>query len=310
MGPTGVGKTEFAEHLGNEIPIEIINGDMGQLYTPLTIGTAKPDWRNSTIPQHLFDYLDTPRSCTVMEYRNLLLATMHEIWQRNSVPVIVGGSSFYMRSLFFPPQPMVPYGNLPTDLSGKETTTLWHHLNQIDPQRAQQIHQHDRYRIMRALAIWYEQGILPSTQRPQCHVPGRALVLFLQRERAELYERINKRVNAMMQSGWIDEVKNLPPVWQQFVTEKKIIGYPDIIKYFEQSEQGNALSYEQLIATIQQKTRNYVKRQLTFWHSLRRDLLTCGNMITIEEPILTLLDLNLYIKQLSNIIRSLREHAS
>lgn len=308
MGPTGVGKTEFAEQLGRTIRIEIINGDMGQLYTPLTIGTAKPDWKNSTIPHHLFDYLDQPRSCSAMEYCSMLSTIMQEIWARNNLPVIVGGSSFYMRSIFFPPHHAVSNGHLPTELTAKDTQSLWHHLMQIDPVRAQHVHPHDRYRIMRALDIWYQHGVLPSEQRPRCQVPAPALVIFLHRDRAELYQRINARVESTMRAGWLNEVKNLSSAWQQFVVDKKIIGYPDIINYLAYSDQ--EVHYEQLVTTIQQKTRNYAKRQLTFWRSLRRDLLACGDKITLEEPTLTLLDLNLYIKQLSRIIRSLREQTS
>ena len=103
-GPTAVGKSNLAERLAAMFPAELIIGDMGQCYTPFTIGTAKPDWRNSPIPHHLFDILDEPRNITVVEYYHKVQQTLTDIWQRNRLPIIVGGSSFYLASLFFPPK--------------------------------------------------------------------------------------------------------------------------------------------------------------------------------------------------------------
>ena len=102
-GPTGVGKTECADYIASRLPIEIINCDMGQFYTPLSIGTAKPDWKAASVPHHLFDVIDTPKLFTVLEYRKRVQAIVHTIWKANKIPIIIGGSSFYISSLFFPP---------------------------------------------------------------------------------------------------------------------------------------------------------------------------------------------------------------
>src|SRR3990172_4748508 len=98
-GPTGVGKTDMALAIAERMPSEIVNMDVGQFYTPLSIGTAKPAWRSSPVPHHLFDILDTPKNITVVEYRTLLLKKINEIRDRGNLPIVVGGSGFYLYSL-------------------------------------------------------------------------------------------------------------------------------------------------------------------------------------------------------------------
>lgn len=104
VGATGVGKSDFASRLAEYLPIEIVNADLGQFYQPLTIGTAKPLWQKDPIRHHLFDIYSEPKSCTVMEYRALVVNCLHDIWQRDKIPVIVGDQLF-MLNLFFLSQP-------------------------------------------------------------------------------------------------------------------------------------------------------------------------------------------------------------
>ena len=103
-GPTAVGKTDAAFKIAEHISAEIINADVGQFYTPLLIGTAKPDWKKSPVPHHLFDILDEPKDLTVAQYRELLIPVLDEIWRRNNIPIIVSGSGFYLTYIFFPPE--------------------------------------------------------------------------------------------------------------------------------------------------------------------------------------------------------------
>ena len=102
-GPTGVGKTDFALKIAECLPVEIINMDVGQLYTPLSIGTAKPDMRTVPVAHHGFNVLSEPEHFTVVAYRTLCEQLIKDIWSRGKVPVLVGGSGFYLKSLFFPP---------------------------------------------------------------------------------------------------------------------------------------------------------------------------------------------------------------
>lgn len=300
-GPTGVGKTDCALSLAQRIPAEIINADVGQFYVPLTIGTAKPSWKTSTVPHHLFDILDEPRDITVTEYRNLVIPVLNEVWQRGNIPIIVGGSGFYIASLLFPP-PSLPKEIV--DSTFQDEKNLWEQLFAIDPDRAQQIHPHDTYRITRALDIWYSTGTKPSQYIPTYQPIAPFLLVWLTRDRHELYERINQRVIQMFNQGWLEEVMALRGTeWEKFLLKKKLIGYDDIIQYLRQTNPSQSM--EDLIATIAQKTRNYAKRQITFWTMLKKKLIAVGHkendqvmLPGIKTFDLTLRDLDLYIKLL------------
>lgn len=297
FGPTAVGKTDFVDKLALHAPIEIINMDSSQCYTPLTIGTAKPDWRSSTVPSHLFDILDQPIHQTVVAYRALALEAINSAWQHNKIPVFVGGSGFYLASLLYPPVSETTDITKTMDVVGS-----WEELNVIDSERAQLIHHNDHYRINRALNIWHQTGVKPSQYEPPFNPPGDCTLLFLTRERSELKERIEQRVHAMMQQGFIDEVHSLTPAWKAFVREKKIIGYADVIAYLE----GEPIEqeYHDMIAAIVQKTTQYAKKQETFWRSLTKKIAKNGPEANSYQQVksdlinLTLSEVDLYIKQL------------
>jgi tRNA dimethylallyltransferase len=268
-GPTGVGKTEYALNLGKNQKIEIINGDVGQFYEPLAIGTAKPDWKNEEIPHHLFDVLSKPVDCTVAQYRTMVLEKVKEVWNRGNLPVIVGGSGFYIKSLFFIPEgPHCDQKEVEQD-SSVSTQDLWERLKQRDPERADALYQQDRYRIERALAL-LSKGIQASKCAPVYQeLDADVLIVFLNRDRSELYERINERTQSMLDAGWLKEVELLLGAeWESFLIRKKLIGYNDIIVYLQGDRTDQ--EKEQLINIIQKKTRNYAKRQLTFWRMLEK----------------------------------------
>lgn len=267
FGPTGVGKTHFADLLAAQLPSEIINADMGQLYTPLSIGTAKPDWRKSPIPQHLFDIINEPRVITVTEYRDRVITTLEAIWARKNIPILVGGSGFYLQSLFFPPEGTSAISDAQEKRVEKNfapESDRWRQLYEIDPQRALRIHPHDLYRINRALIIYFTTGRKPSEQEPRYQPLASYCFVSLTRDRKQLYDAIDKRARLMLQEGWIQETQRLLGTeWQEFLINKKIIGYDDIIHYLQQSE-NNEVEFEELADIIAKKTRNYAKRQITF----------------------------------------------
>ena len=206
FGPTAVGKTNLALSLANYIDVEIINGDMGQLYTPLTIGTAKPDWQTSPVKHHLFDSVDKPEHYTVVKYRESVIELVHQIWSRGNIPLIVGGSGFYIKSLFFPPLLASTRDDLTKKIPDEQ---LWEMLHQIDPVRANSINPQDSYRLRRALTIWMDTGKPPSTYVPTFSPPGEFYFSMLTRSKEDLYARINQRVTEMINCGWIDEVTTL-----------------------------------------------------------------------------------------------------
>lgn len=282
-GPTASGKTSFSIKLAEQLlkttgrKSHIVNADIGQFYTPLSIGTAKPDWKNEPIPHHLFDVIDTPTDLNVVTYRNMVIEKINEIWNAGDLPIIVGGSLFYIRSLFFPPRDLGDDRRVEELINARdayyegETQELWNLLQQIDPERAKAIHPNDRYRIERALAIWGKTGRKPSSLEPIFEPPFHSRIIFIDRPREVLFERINTRTREMiLDEGWSDEAKALRgSAWETFLKQKKLIGYPEIFEWLGEGRrphQGRRPhEVEPLIKIIQQKTRQYAKRQITFW---------------------------------------------
>ena len=298
-GPTGVGKTDLALSIAEKVPSEIINMDVGQFYTPLSIGTAKPPWKTEAVPHHLFDIISEPRNYTVVEYRSLVSAQIKEIINRGKMPILVGGSGFYLRSLLFPPhEELVECGNTPVNYKDQEN--LWDALFSIDPQRAQQIDKNDTYRITRALHIWEKTGKLPTSFVPLYQPIADFLLIHVTRDTQELNERIYKRIVAMIEEGWIDEAKKLLETeWEDFIRHKKIIGYTQIFDFLK-----GIIPYDTMISLITHKTRQYAKRQRTFWRMLERDIKQQKNNTAsdsigcIESLNLTNTDIRLYINEL------------
>lgn len=307
-GPTAVGKTDLSLSIAQQLSAEIINMDVGQFYSPLSIGTAKPDWRSFSTPHHLFDTLDTPRDFSVTEYRQRVLETMELIWQRNHVPLLVGGAGFYLSSLLFPPlaRPSESIEALP--VLTEESKNLWQELHAVDPLRAAALHPHDTYRIQRALQIWYSTQQKPSEYQALYQPPASHLVIFLTRDRSELYARINERVKIMIHEGWIEEVKKLlESPWEAFLQKKRLIGYPELIDYINHEKTAEAL--QKTIETIQQKTRNYAKRQETFWRMLEKKLLKVQSSTSAVDVWSKLITINLTIptsdQYISDLLNSL-----
>jgi tRNA dimethylallyltransferase len=277
-GPTASGKTHLSELVAQRIGGEIINADMGQFYVPLTIGTAKPDWQNAPVKSHLFDIINTPTELNVAEYRRLVFECAHQIIQRKHVPIIVGGSFFYIKSLFFPMSESIE--NIVTDGISREidfsasSQNLWDLLNAIDPERAKVIHQNDRYRVERALKIWQQTGQKPSMFQPKYDPLFSAFIISLEPHREELLARINQRTDLMIKhDGWIDEAEriiNTP--WVQFVLQKGFIGYAQLFDWIRQGKPQNKLNT--VIEMITILTRQYARRQSIFWKKLKQDLLT------------------------------------
>ena len=240
---------------------------------------------------------------------------MQQVWGRGAVPLIVGGSGFYVNSLFFPPLGVseISHKQEQADRAFLEpfsTLTnqeLWQKLAQVDSERATAIHPNDRYRVERALVLWH-RGEVPSHLAPQFEPPGMCALYFLTRERQELYARINVRTNSMLEQGWLKEVEELSPEWKKFLLTKKLIGYPEIIKFLEAAPPHNSLGYKQaytaLAESIKQSTRAYAKRQLTYWRMLEKKLEDHDpNALFIKRRVeicLTGSSLDVYIEKVSS----------
>jgi len=302
-GQTASGKSDLAIRLARDVPAEIINMDAAQLYTPLTVGVAKPAWQQQPARHHLFDVFDSADDCTVVQYKTLLEAAMHDIWQQRKLPIVVGGSGFYLRSLLFPPHERA-LSSTSSLTSCRHCEVSWHALHAIDSVRAKQIDPHDIYRIGRALELWRLTGCKPSTfepeYRPSCH----ALIIFLTRDREQLYARINNRAAAMVAGGLLEEVSVLRDTpWEQFLRRKGFIGYAETFDYLG----SKAPCRRTLVDTIAQRTRRYAKRQGTFWRGLERYIYAAQKKAVIvpyqvqtQLVNLTAIDEDRYIERLSS----------
>ena len=248
---------------------------MGQFYKPLSVGTAKPNWQNSSIPHHLFDIISEPENISVAKYRSLLLQKVREISDKNKLPIIVGGSLFYLKSLFYPPVefPLADYPQV--ELSKIEN--LWDSLNEIDPDRAKQIHPNDTYRLNRALEIWKQTGNLPSSYVPKFNLEFETLFLFLNPDKVSLREKINERTEIMInQDGWVEEVeKIIGTEWEEFLKIKRIIGYPEIIDWIKLGKRNTDLPG--VIEAIKKITWTYARRQNIFWKNLKKQFEAVDN---------------------------------
>jgi tRNA dimethylallyltransferase len=268
-GPTAVGKTDFSLELARKINAEIINMDVGQLYEPVSIGTAKPDWKNSDVVHHLFDVLKDPRNFTVVEYVLRVKQLFSDIWQKGKMPLLVGGSGFYLHSLLFP----ITHAQSNTDFVLDDESVSWDLLHLLDPERAKTIHPNDTYRISRALSLYKKTNKTLVSLVPQFSPVASCRVIYLSRETSELNNRIHQRTEIMFNEGFISEVRNLLGTpWETFMLQKKLIGYNEVICYLKNQpiEGGNVL--QALKHEMIKRTRHYAKRQRTFWRYLEKKI--------------------------------------
>jgi len=290
-GPTASGKTALSELIAEEVDGEIINVDVGQFYKNLSVGTAKPNWKTLPFSCHMFDILDQPIDVSVREYRDRVLQLCKDITERNRTPIIVGGSLFYIKSLFSPPKDLAKNIDSGDDFSNvdfeESSQILWSRLNEIDPKRAELIHPNDRYRIVRALTIWKTTGKKPSFYKPGfLPLPYNVLIVPLLPDRELINDRINQRTTQMVtQGGWIQEALSVYKTeWHPFILRKGLIGYLEIFQWIENGSRIEDL--HNVVKIIQQKTRDYAKRQVTFWRGLERYLIqhvhTCQQHLIIN----------------------------
>jgi tRNA dimethylallyltransferase len=288
FGPTAVGKSYIAERVALKLGYEIINMDIGSFLSPLIVGTAKPDIAECPVRCHLFDILDEPQEFSVVDYRKKVIETICQMSKREVTPLFVGGSSFYLKSLFFPPVSDLRQRNHEAVKHIFSKGDLWGFLNSVDPVRAGAIDPHDLYRIKRALSIWSDTEQLPSDYAPQYDpLFKKSIVVFVDRDRQDLYNRINDRVDNMMRKGLLSEAllayQHQP--WKDYLKWKKIIGYAELFEFLRGSDRSSS-TLKNTVDRIKQRTRNYAKRQITFWRMLKKELnavTTKGKRIIIKE---------------------------
>lgn len=269
-GPTAVGKTKFAIKLADEFDGEIVSCDSMQLYKYMDIGSAKPTPEEmEQARHHLVDMIDPREEFSVAEYQRLAKQAISDIFSRGKLPVISGGTGLYLNSLLYDmdfsaaPQDQA-YRQELAEIAEKQGNDVLHSmLAEQDPQAAAAIHPNNRKKVIRALERLREGE---GRVRPFSGIKNETkdydvLLIGLTRERAELYDRINRRVDILVEQGLFDEVEKLRDMG---LTAENIsmkgIGYKEILDCFS-----GKYSRDETIDTIKKNTRHYAKKQLTWF---------------------------------------------
>ncbi len=270
-GPTASGKTALSVALARAFDGEIINADSMQIYKNLDVGTAKPSAEERQgIPHYLLDFLSPETPYSVAEFTAAADPLIRDITARGRLPLVVGGTGLYITSLLsgmaFAPEKTDPAirARLQARADTEGGAALYAELQKIDPDYAAQVHPNNLPRVIRALELFEATGRRMSDQRREARpaeAPYHALCLCLTcRNRAVLYSRIDRRVDEMVENGVLDEARQVYDHRDAYRTAAQAIGYKEFFPYFE----GTA-NLTECTERLKQATRNYAKRQLTWF---------------------------------------------
>lgn len=276
-GPTGVGKTNLSIALAKLIGGEIISADSMQVYKYMDIGSAKVTVEEMDgVTHHLIDVLSPMDSFDVNRFQSMAYKAMDEIYERGHIPIIVGGTGFYIQSVLY----NIDFQNEPTDQTyRKELEQLYTEkggkylhemLQKVDAKAAEEIHENNVKRVIRALEYYKQTGekISDHNQKQKEKISPYDFTYFvLTDDRQKLYQRIDERVDEMVEQGLVDEVKKLKSMGcDSSMVSMEGIGYKEILDYLEEK-----YSLERAIYLIKQGSRHYAKRQLT-WFRREKDV--------------------------------------
>lgn len=270
-GPTASGKTALSVGLAKAFGGEIINADSMQIYKNLDVGTAKPSIEERQgVPHYLLDFLPPETPYSVADFTAAADPLIQEITARGKLPLVVGGTGLYITSLLngtaFAPEKTDPAirARLQERAEAEGNAALYAELQSIDPDYAAQVHPNNLPRVIRALELYAATGRRMSEERVNARPaepPYRSLCLCLTcRDRAVLYDRIERRVNLMVENGVLAEAKQVYDHRDTYRTAAQAIGYKEFFPYFEGTG-----SLDECTARLKQATRNYAKRQLTWF---------------------------------------------
>ena len=270
-GPTASGKTALSVALARAFDGEIINADSMQIYKNLDVGTAKPSAEERQgIPHYLLDFLSPETPYSVADFTAAADPLIRDITARGRLPLVVGGTGLYITSLLsgmaFAPEKTDPAirARLQARADTEGGAALYAELQRIDPNYAAQVHPNNLPRVIRALELFEATGRRMSDQRREARpaeAPYHALCLCLTcRDRAVLYSRIDRRVDEMVENGVLDEARQVYDHRDAYRTAAQAIGYKEFFPYFE----GTA-NLTECTERLKQATRNYAKRQLTWF---------------------------------------------
>ena len=295
VGPTASGKTALSIELAKRINGEIISSDSMQIYKDMDIGTAKVTKEEAEgIKHYLIDFVSPDQRYTVSDFKKDSEKAIKEILDKGKVPIVVGGTGLYVNSLIYG----IEYQDMEFDEeyrnelmkraeNPKELEKLWNEANDIDSESMKIISKNDKKRIIRVLEIYRATGKTKTEQEilsRQKDIAYDFKVFGISTDREKLYEKINKRVDIMIEKGLEEEVKKLLSKYSEFPTAMQGLGYKEVVEYFN-----NILTREEMIEKIKQESRRYAKRQLT-WFRRNKEIIWLDSSNEMKKNINAILE--------------------
>ena len=288
-GPTASGKSKLAVELAKKINGEIISADSMQIYKDMNIGTAKiTNQEMQGIKHYLIDFISPEQRYSVSSFKKDAEDAIEKILSNGKTPIIVGGTGLYIDSLIYG----IEFQDEKIDTKYREKLNkiaeieglekLYKKAQKIDPEAMAKISANDRKRIIRVLEIYHKTGKTKTEQEKESRkneVKYNYKVFAITIPREKLYERINKRVDQMLEQGLIEEVKKILEKYSYFPTAMQGLGYKEVIEYLE-----NKITKEEMIEKKKKETRHYAKRQIT-WFKKNKETIWLDGEKTTEENV-------------------------
>ena len=301
-GPTASGKTALSIELAKQINGEIVSCDSMQIYKDMDIGTAKPTPDEMQgIKHYLIGHVSPEERYSVADYKADAKKAIKKIIEKGKMPIVVGGTGLYLDSLIYE----IEYQDIQLDeeyrkqleeeVEEKGLEELYKRAKQIDEKAIEKISPNDKKRILRILEIYHATGKTKTEQEIESRkkeVEYDYKVYALDWDRQKLYDRINKRVDMMMEQGLIEEVKQILDKYHTFPTAMQGLGYKEVVEYLE-----GKLTKEEMVEKIKMETRRYAKRQLT-WFRKNKQTIWLNAEDTIQNNVDTILKDVLEVKNL------------
>lgn len=293
-GPTASGKTALSIELAKKINGEIVSADSMQIYKDMNIGSAKvTNEEMQGIKHYMINYVSPDERFSVADYKTNAKNAIEEIIKKGKTPIVVGGTGLYIDALIYE----IEYKDIKIDENYRKELqeieknqgleVLYKKALEIDPKAMEKISQNDSKRIMRVLEIYKATGKNKTEQEAESRlkeIPYDYKVFALTMDRDKLYERINKRVDIMIENGLIDEVKNLLEKYSEFPTAMQGLGYKEVRDYLQEK-----ITKDEMIEKIKQESRRYAKRQLT-WFRKNKQTIWLNSLEKIDDNINIILE--------------------
>lgn len=292
LGPTAVGKSKLAIELAKKLDGEIISADSMQVYFGMDIGTAKPSREElEEVPHYLINIIAPDKNWSVSDFVTNARSIIEDIVKRGKLPIVVGGTGLYLNALIegyaFPV--IEANKDVRERLEGEARSFgslhLYERLKKVDPDSASKIHYNDLKRIIRALEVFEMTG-KPMSQlksKDEENLPYEPVIVGLDLDRKKLYEKIEERVDGMLKAGLIDEVKGLiAEGYDRKLSSMQAIGYKEVAEHLH-----GKYTYEELVNILKQNTRNFAKRQMTWFRRFKNvnwfdvEKLSIGDIINL-----------------------------